>query len=96
MVGSGRVSGGSVGVVLLVGVLFFLFIGIISCQTRQMATITVPSTGSFELLKPIEKQRRAGHRHFDLNYVSKRRVPNGPDPIHNRRAGKSTQPPDRA
>lgn len=81
MVGSGRVSGGSPGAVLLVGVLFFLFLGIISCQTRQMGTITVPSTGSFELLKPVEKQRRAGHH---LNYVSKRRVPNGPDPIHNR------------
>ncbi|XP_039068786.1 uncharacterized protein LOC120215071 [Hibiscus syriacus] len=33
------------------------------------------------------------HRRMDLNYMSKRRVPNGPDPIHNRRAGNSRRPP---
>lgn len=26
------------------------------------------------------------HQRLDLNYMSKRRVPNGPDPIHNRSA----------
>lgn len=30
---------------------------------------------------------------LDFNYMSKRRVPNGPDPIHNRRAGNSGRPP---
>ncbi|KAF3431361.1 hypothetical protein FNV43_RR26092 [Rhamnella rubrinervis] len=33
---------------------------------------------------------------LDLNYMSKRRVPNGPDPIHNRRAGNSGRPPGQA
>ncbi|GMJ13155.1 CLAVATA3/ESR-RELATED 26 [Hibiscus trionum] len=33
------------------------------------------------------------HQRMDLNYMSKRRVPNGPDPIHNRRAGNSGRPP---
>ncbi|XP_041009970.1 uncharacterized protein LOC121254074 [Juglans microcarpa x Juglans regia] len=33
---------------------------------------------------------------LDLNYMSKRRVPNGPDPIHNRRTGNSGRPPGRA
>ncbi|KAL0296943.1 UNVERIFIED_CONTAM: hypothetical protein Scaly_0923800 [Sesamum calycinum] len=33
---------------------------------------------------------------FDLNYSTKRKVPNGPDPIHNRRAGSSRQPPGQA
>ncbi|XP_011086437.1 CLAVATA3/ESR (CLE)-related protein 25 isoform X2 [Sesamum indicum] len=32
----------------------------------------------------------------EINYMSKRRVPNGPDPIHNRRAGNSHQPPAQA
>ncbi|KAI3412304.1 uncharacterized protein J3R85_017562 [Psidium guajava] len=32
----------------------------------------------------------------DLYYTSKRRVPNGPDPIHNRRAGNSKRPPGQA
>ncbi|KAK4429919.1 hypothetical protein Salat_1292600 [Sesamum alatum] len=31
----------------------------------------------------------------EINYMSKRRVPNGPDPIHNR-AGNSHQPPGQA
>ncbi|XP_022775560.1 CLAVATA3/ESR (CLE)-related protein 26-like [Durio zibethinus] len=33
------------------------------------------------------------HPQLDLNYMSKRRVPNGPDPIHNRRAGNSGRSP---
>ncbi|XP_042436424.1 CLAVATA3/ESR (CLE)-related protein 25-like [Zingiber officinale] len=33
---------------------------------------------------------------LDPFYTSKRKVPNGPDPIHNRRAGKSGRPPVRA
>ncbi|KAG9155194.1 hypothetical protein Leryth_020467 [Lithospermum erythrorhizon] len=34
---------------------------------------------------------------LDIHFISKRRVPNGPDPIHNRRAGNSRQPrPGRA
>ncbi|KNA15823.1 hypothetical protein SOVF_094570 [Spinacia oleracea] len=32
----------------------------------------------------------------DINYMSKRKVPNGPDPIHNRRAGNSRRPPGQA
>ncbi|OMO57260.1 hypothetical protein CCACVL1_25875 [Corchorus capsularis] len=36
------------------------------------------------------------HPQLDLNYMSKRRVPNGPDPIHNRRAGNSKRPPGQA
>ncbi|CAK9313277.1 unnamed protein product [Citrullus colocynthis] len=36
------------------------------------------------------------HPEWHLNYISKRRVPNGPDPIHNRRAGNSGRPPGKA
>ncbi|KAG6654407.1 hypothetical protein I3843_05G132300 [Carya illinoinensis] len=36
------------------------------------------------------------HPELNLNYMSKRRVPNGPDPIHNRRTGNSGRPPGRA
>lgn len=96
MVGSGRVSRGSKGAVFFVGVVCLLLVGIINHQTRQMSMITVASAGRFEDLKSIGKQRNHGVLHYDLNFVSKRRVPNGPDPIHNRRAGKSTQPPDRS
>ncbi|XP_031125545.1 CLAVATA3/ESR (CLE)-related protein 25-like [Ipomoea triloba] len=37
------------------------------------------------------------HRKMDLiNFISKRRVPNGSDPIHNRKAGNSRRPPGQA
>ncbi|KAH7661872.1 hypothetical protein IHE45_15G092900 [Dioscorea alata] len=54
---------------------------------------------SENLLSTSSKDRQV-HRHHRLNTDlfrgSKRRVPNGPDPIHNRRAGKSGRPPGRA
>lgn len=72
-------------VVLLVGFLWFLFAGVLDNQAKL--TEAVQSTGSSELSKPHGKE---------WHVVSKRRVPNGPDPIHNRRAGNARQPPDRA
>ncbi|KAG9151979.1 hypothetical protein Leryth_002253 [Lithospermum erythrorhizon] len=57
-------------------------------------------------MKTTTLDNRLGHRDdkemgrmkgkLALNFISKRRVPNGPDPIHNRRAGNSHQPPGRA
>ncbi|XP_074375065.1 CLAVATA3/ESR (CLE)-related protein 25-like [Apium graveolens] len=97
MVGSGRVCRDSKGAVFLVGVVCLLVVGIINHQTGQMTmTTVVTSARRIEDLKSIGKLRNHGVLHYDLNFVSKRRVPNGPDPIHNRRAGKSTQPPDRS
>ncbi|XP_039034965.1 CLAVATA3/ESR (CLE)-related protein 25-like [Hibiscus syriacus] len=48
-----------------------------------------------EQVKDFGRGKLSGlvHRRMDLNYMSKRRVPNGPDPIHNRRAGNSGRPP---
>ncbi|VFQ80220.1 unnamed protein product [Cuscuta campestris] len=34
-------------------------------------------------------------QHADLNFMSKRKVPNGPDPVHNRRKGDSHRSPGR-
>nr|GEU82415.1 CLAVATA3/ESR (CLE)-related protein 25 [Tanacetum cinerariifolium] len=48
---------------------------------------------SFGVFKSREVTRKEGSV---LNYVSKRRVPNGPDPIHNRRTRNTGQPPNRA
>ncbi|KAL8137713.1 hypothetical protein V2J09_003714 [Rumex salicifolius] len=36
------------------------------------------------------------HPKIDVNYMSNRRVPKGPDPIHNRRASNSRRPPGKA
>lgn len=59
-------------------------------------------TGGFRLLGLITTHGQRLSHHEDrkrlerLKFVSKRRVPNGPDPIHNRRAGNSNQPPGRS
>ncbi|KAG6602472.1 CLAVATA3/ESR (CLE)-related protein 25, partial [Cucurbita argyrosperma subsp. sororia] len=46
--------------------------------------------------KVIGSEKHVFHWHSDFYSVSKRRVPNGPDPIHNRRVENSKQPPVRA
>ncbi|KAK0585405.1 hypothetical protein LWI29_028029 [Acer saccharum] len=66
--------------------------------TTTTVTMKVPSTENFKQRKLIAREKNQHHTHHqdsDLNYVSKRRVPNGPDPIHNRRASKARQPPGR-
>ncbi|KAL7140896.1 hypothetical protein ABFS83_08G017900 [Erythranthe nasuta] len=49
-----------------------------------------PSTKNVKILEPLEITEK---RNLDYVVVSKRRVPNGPDPIHNRRVGDSKLPP---
>jgi len=42
----------------------------------------------------VDAKNKGEEPGFDLNYGNvKRRVPNGSDPIHNRRAGKAGEPP---
>ncbi|KAH6758129.1 hypothetical protein C2S52_022977 [Perilla frutescens var. hirtella] len=57
--------------------------------------IAVPSTESVRFLKTMQTQTKKSGVHHDLNlnFVSKRRVPNGPDPIHNRRVKTTRLPP---
>lgn len=96
MGGSGRVLKALFGFLLLVGFIWFLFVGILANRATKTTTIRISSSEIFKHSKLIGGQRLAVHQDLDLNYVSKRRVPNGPDPIHNRRAGQSRQPPGRA
>ncbi|KAL1539392.1 hypothetical protein AAHA92_28016 [Salvia divinorum] len=50
-----------------------------------------------ELGRNIGREKQIWHSSkFDLNYVTKRKIPNGPDPIHNRRTGSSRRPPGQA
>ncbi|XP_027361997.1 CLAVATA3/ESR (CLE)-related protein 25 [Abrus precatorius] len=44
----------------------------------------------------LGRDKPVNRAELDFNYMSKRRVPNGPDPIHNRRAGNSGRPPGQA
>ncbi|CAK9162854.1 unnamed protein product [Ilex paraguariensis] len=98
MGGRRTISKASLVAILFVGFIWFLFVGILGKQVTKTSSnsIAVSSKGNFKLLKLIGTERLSVHQKFDLNYVSKRRVPNGPDPLHNRRAGKYRQPPDRA
>jgi len=93
MGGRGRVLRASLGAVLFMGFIWFLFVGVLANHAMKTTTITAKSS---ELLKLIGTERHHSVRlDCDPYYVSKRRVPNGPDPIHNRRAGKYREPPGR-
>lgn len=72
------------GALLFLGVFWFLFAAILVNHTTK-PTATVSSTGVFKHWKLTGREKRAVL--WDSStfiYVSKRRVPNGPDPIHNR------------
>ncbi|PON59430.1 CLAVATA3/ESR (CLE)-related protein [Parasponia andersonii] len=84
------------GLLFLVAFWFLLFVGILANHATKTMTITASSTT--EMLKHWKWNGRGrSSLYWDSNliYVSKRRVPNGPDPIHNRRAVKTRQPPGR-
>lgn len=79
------------GAIVFLGVICFLFAGIIA---NHVTTIRTPSLSrNSKNWNSVAEERHLNHRDSNLHYVSKRRVPNGPDPIHNRRAQRSRQPP---
>ncbi|XP_057481270.1 CLAVATA3/ESR (CLE)-related protein 25-like isoform X2 [Actinidia eriantha] len=83
---------------MFVGFIWLVLVGVLETGgTKTTTTLNpLPSGGlKHEEMRGIEKL--AVHLdQSDLNYMSKRRVPNGPDPIHNRRTGNSRNPPDQA
>ncbi|PIA62366.1 hypothetical protein AQUCO_00200398v1 [Aquilegia coerulea] len=86
------------GVIVIMCFIWIMLVQIVSCGTT---TTTTTTKGNFKRLDVIPRDRdhvvhHHHHLHSDPNFMSKRKVPNGPDPIHNRRAGKSGQPPGRA
>ncbi|OVA11954.1 hypothetical protein BVC80_8763g22 [Macleaya cordata] len=77
----------------------FLIVDEIVPSTKVSSTKTTTTSKKFKRLEVIGRHTPVVHSDsIDPNnyMMSKRRVPNGPDPIHNRRAGKSRQPPGRA
>ncbi|GAV73083.1 hypothetical protein CFOL_v3_16570 [Cephalotus follicularis] len=93
---SGRISRVLFAAVILVGFTWFFFVGILADHATRTTTKVLPSTGNFKHWVSVGRDKHFVHQHIKLNVVSKRRVPSGPDPIHNRRAFKSRQPPGRA
>lgn len=82
----GRALGFLYGVTVLVGVIWLLFVCTIADHATATTTksIRVSSTKGLRHGEFVGQERLDSHQDFHLNYVSKRRVPNGPDPIHNR------------
>ncbi|KAL5582439.1 hypothetical protein UlMin_014881 [Ulmus minor] len=83
------------GVFVLFAAFWFVFVGVTGRNASKSMTIRVESTETLKHWKWIGLKRRALKRDSNIIYVSKRRVPSGPDPIHNRRAFKTRQPPGR-
>ncbi|KAK8497464.1 hypothetical protein V6N13_052950 [Hibiscus sabdariffa] len=75
------------GVAVLVGLAWLLFFGIVADRaTATTMSIKASSTREFKRWEFVAKAKINSHHDFHFDYVSKRRVPNGPDPIHNRKA----------
>ncbi|CAL0317220.1 unnamed protein product [Lupinus luteus] len=80
-----------VGALVCVGIILFMLLAI-SMNPHQTKTtmVLVPLHVISKHLKFVGMKR---HSNSEMIFVSKRKVPNGPDPIHNRRAVKFKQPP---
>ncbi|CAD5194372.1 unnamed protein product [Musa acuminata subsp. malaccensis] len=82
-----RASVGGLAWLLCLGL--FISACVVGGGTNATPPVTVPIVAS-------SRDRPLGDRSLDPLRASKRRVPNGPDPIHNRRAGRFGRPPVRA
>lgn len=71
---------------LFLGIIWFMFIAISTMNHQTKSTILVPMNVNVisKQLKFVGMQRHTIPSDSRLIFVSKRRVPNGPDPIHNR------------
>ncbi|KAL3720202.1 hypothetical protein ACJRO7_005088 [Eucalyptus globulus] len=77
------------------GLIWFLSSGIHMSRTAKSATVPLPVPPSVQVsgrTKPLTRDGDPAYRDLNLNFVIRRRVPSGPDPIHNR-AVINRQPP---
>ncbi|XVE75159.1 hypothetical protein DITRI_Ditri12bG0073000 [Diplodiscus trichospermus] len=92
---------------IVLGFILVMLVGTVQSEGRKTKTTLTsddgqssPWTGKLQQEEQVKAlgrgKSRVSHPQLDLNYMSKRRVPNGPDPIHNRRAGNSKRPPGQA
>ncbi|XP_021293216.1 CLAVATA3/ESR (CLE)-related protein 25 [Herrania umbratica] len=91
------------GTLVVLGFILVLLVGTLQSEGNKTKTTltTEPSSSTGKRQEHVKVLARGkllsdGHPQLDLNYMSKRRVPNGPDPIHNRRTGNSRRPPGQA
>jgi hypothetical protein len=74
------------GALALVGVVFLFLVDNQESGRGKMAptSTTTHSVGNFKHADVMGREKLVDHPELDFNYISKRKVPNGPDPIHNR------------
>lgn len=79
------------GTLVVLGFILVLLVGTLQSEENEtkttLRTETSSSTGKLQEHAKVLGRGKSlidGHPQLDLNYMSKRRVPNGPDPIHNR------------
>lgn len=90
----GRFVKALLGILMLIGFISFLLVGVLERAESQTKNRVA---GSSRHMKVVIREEKFGFRpQADVNYMSKRRVPNGSDPIHNRKAGNSRRPPGQA
>ncbi|KNA03411.1 hypothetical protein SOVF_209510 [Spinacia oleracea] len=104
MAGYGVGGGGATRVLKAICVAFmlvisvwFLFMGIVASKEIEGRTAaTSTSVGNHKHTKLLGRKRHSVPVKLSPVYASKRRVPSGPDPIHNRHIGETRKPPGRA
>lgn len=73
------------GAVAVTGFILLLLIGSLeSGGNKATTTLSTQSAGNRNHVDSLAREKSINRQELDLNYMSKRRVPNGPDPIHNR------------
>ena len=83
------------GTLIVLGFILVMLVGTLQSEgNKTKTTLTTDddqsssSTGKLQQEEQVKVlgrgKSRLVHPQLDLNYMSKRRVPNGPDPIHNR------------
>ncbi|KAJ8760891.1 hypothetical protein K2173_021929 [Erythroxylum novogranatense] len=85
------------GPVPMAGFVWLLLVGSLQSGAGKTMAVRIQSSESFANEQMIRKDKLVHSPEQDLSYMmNKRRIPNGPDPIHNRRAGSAARPPGRA
>ncbi|TKY69764.1 CLAVATA3/ESR (CLE)-related protein 25 [Spatholobus suberectus] len=80
----------------VVGLVCLLVLGSLGSGEGTRQSTTQWSAERVKHERVVGRDKPVNRAELDFNYMSKRRVPNGPDPIHNRRAGNSGRPPGQA
>ncbi|MCD9646048.1 hypothetical protein HAX54_035572 [Datura stramonium] len=96
-----KFSKGFLGFLVLVGFVWLVLVEVFENNGGTRMNYVHQTAGimkNSKLMKTHMKRisSHVVHPKIDFNLVSKRRVPNGPDPIHNRRARSSRRPPGQA